>query len=104
MGKIKITLEWDGDQDKLGMDDNFDLVDTLIYMMDYDIPEPDGVVHDSHNGIKLTLVREDSSSLSSSSPSAPTAQECLENISDAFDDFCRNAQEFIDKTKEKQQE
>lgn len=59
MSKVKITMEWDGDQDKLGFDDNFDLVDSLIFMMDYDVPSIDGKVHDSHNGIKLTLERED---------------------------------------------
>ena len=59
MGKLKVALEWDGDQDKLGMDDNFDLVDSIIYMMDYDIPDENGVVHDSHNGINITLIREE---------------------------------------------
>jgi len=53
---MKLILEWDGDQDKLGMDDNFDLVDSIIYMMDYD--EGD-VAHDSHNGIKMTLIRKE---------------------------------------------
>lgn len=55
--------------------------------------------------VKITLEREDSS-LSSSSSLAPqpTAQECLENIGDLFDNFYRNAQEFIDKQKEKKNE
>lgn len=53
---MKLIIEWDGDQDKLGMDDNFDLVDSIIYMMDYD--EGD-VVHDSHNGMKMTLIRKE---------------------------------------------
>ena len=102
---MKLILEWDGDRDKLGMDDNFDLVDSIIYMMDYDIAEPDGLVHDSHNGIKMTLLREDTS-LSSSSAATPhpTAQECLENIGDAFDLFYRQAQEFIDKEKQHEQD
>lgn len=53
---MKLIIEWDGNQDKLGMDDNFDLVDSIIYMMDYD--EGD-VVHDSHNGMKMTLIRKE---------------------------------------------
>lgn len=53
---MKLIIEWDGDQNKLGMDDNFDLVDSIIYMMDYD--EGD-VVHDSHNGMKMTLIRKE---------------------------------------------
>jgi hypothetical protein len=53
---MKLIIEWDGDQDKLGFDDNFDLVDSIIYMMDYG--EGD-VVHDSHNGMKMTLIREE---------------------------------------------
>ena len=53
---MKLIIEWDGNQDKLGMDDNFDLVDSIIYMMDYG--EGD-VVHDSHNGMKMTLIRKE---------------------------------------------
>lgn len=34
----------------------------------------------------------------------PSAQECLENIGDLFDVFYRNAQEFVDKQKEKEHE
>lgn len=102
---MKLILEWDGDQDKLGFDDNFDLVDSIIYMMDYDVASVDGLIHDSHNGIKMTLDKGDSSLSSSSAPTPqPTAQECLENIGDLFDDFYRNAQEFIDKQKEKEHE
>lgn len=93
---VRLTLEWDGDQDKLGFDDNFDLVDSIIYMMDYDVASTDGKVHDSHNGIKMTLERDPED--------GATAQECLESIGDLFDDFCRQAQEFIDKRKEKEHE
>lgn len=102
---MKLIMEWDGDQDRLGFDDNFDLVDSIIYMIDYGVAEPDGYVRDSHNGISLSLLRGENSqsSLSSSSPQ-PTAQECLENIGDLFDDFYRNAQEFFDKQKEKRNE
>ena len=97
---MKLTLEWDGDQDKLGFDDNFDLVDSIIYMLDYDVAEPDGLIHDSHNGIKMTLDREETSLSSSSDPAPqPTAQECLENIGELFDNFYQQAQEFIDKEK-----
>lgn len=93
---MKLTLEWDGSQEPLGFDDNFDLVDSIIYMMDYDVAEPDGLIHDSHNGIKMTLDKEEKPQ--------PSAQECLENIGALFDDFYRNAQEFIDKEKEKRDE
>lgn len=34
-------------------------------------------------------------------PAEPSAQECLVNIGEFFDNFYRNAQEFIDKQKEK---
>lgn len=57
---MKITLDF-GDmtyeqaQTALGMDDNFDLTDSIIYTMDYDYPDKDGLIHDSHNGIKITV-------------------------------------------------
>ena len=41
-------------QDMLGMDDNFDLADSIIYAMDYGEVKDDKVV-DSHNGIKITI-------------------------------------------------
>ena len=93
---VRLTLEWDGDQDKLGFDDNFDLVDSIIYMMDYDVAGVDGKIHDSHNGIKMTLEKD--------AESEGSAQECLENIGDLFDDFCRNAQAFIDGRKKDEQD
>ena len=43
-------------------------------------------------------------SISSFTPSEPSLQECLENLAECFDDFYRNAQEFIDKEKEKRNE
>lgn len=102
---MKLTLEWDGSQEPLGFDDNFDLVDSIIYMMDYDLPDPDGLIRDSHNGIKLTLDKSSSpNSLSTSSSSTQSAQESLENIAELFDDFLRQSQEFIDKQKEKEHE
>lgn len=101
---MKLTLEWDGNKDLLGFDDNFDLVDSIIYMMDYDVADTDGLIHDTHNGIKLTLDKEEKSQSSSSAPTPqPTAQECLENIGDLFDDFYKHAQEFIDKEKQNEQ-
>lgn len=57
---MKITLDFhrmnmDEAQKALGLNDNFDLVDSLLYMMDYGQIDPDGKVRDSHNGIKLTM-------------------------------------------------
>jgi hypothetical protein len=99
---MKLTLEWDGSQEPLGFDDNFDLVDSIIYMMDYDLPDPDGLIRDGHNGIKLTLDKSSSPNSLSSTSSTQSAQESLENIAELFDDFYRQAQEFIDKQKEKE--
>lgn len=42
-------------QDDLGMDDNFDLVDSIIYAMDYGELSKDGKIHDVHNGINITI-------------------------------------------------
>ena len=41
-------------QDDLGMDDNFDLVDSIIYAMDYGELK-DGKIIDQHNNIKITI-------------------------------------------------
>lgn len=42
-------------QKALGMDDNFDLMDTIIYMMDYGEPNKEGVVENTHNGITIKM-------------------------------------------------
>lgn len=59
MSKIKITLEMDCNsilefEDNLGMDENFDLVDSLIWLLDYG-NELDYETY--HNKIKLTADR-----------------------------------------------
>lgn len=59
MSKIKITLEMDCSsilefEDNLGMDENFDLVDSLIWLLDYG-NEQDYETY--HNKIKLTADR-----------------------------------------------
>lgn len=92
---MKLVIEWDGDQDKLGMDDNFDLVDTIIYMMDYG--EGD-VVHDSHNGMSMTLVRD------TYDPKDEKNRSVLDLMDESWDAFKKQAKEFIDKEKEKQHE
>ena len=42
-------------QDDLGMDDNFDLGDSIIYAMDYGELGKDGKIVDRHNNIKITI-------------------------------------------------
>lgn len=59
MSKIKITLEMDCSsilefENNLGMDENFDLVDSLIWLLDYG-NEQDYETY--HNKIKLTAGR-----------------------------------------------
>lgn len=49
------NADYDNFQKALGMDDNFDLMDTIIYMMDYDEPNKDGVIEDTHNGITIKM-------------------------------------------------
>ena len=41
-------------QGALGMDDNFDLADSIIYAMDYGELK-DGRIEDRHNNIKMTI-------------------------------------------------
>lgn len=59
MSKIKITLEMDCSsilefENNLGMDENFDLVDSLIWLLDYG----NGQDYETyHNKIKLTADR-----------------------------------------------
>ena len=50
------NADYDNFQRDLGMDDNFDLMDTLIYMMDYGEPNEQGVVEDKHNNITIKLL------------------------------------------------
>jgi hypothetical protein len=50
------NADYDNFQKSLGMDDNFDLCDTLIYMMDYGEPNEKGVIENTHNGIKIKLL------------------------------------------------
>lgn len=42
-------------QDDLGMDDNFDLADSIIYAMDYGELNKSGIIEDKHNNIKITI-------------------------------------------------
>lgn len=58
MSKIKMTLEMDCNsilefEDNLGMDGNFDLVDSLIWLLDYGC-ERDGY-KTFHNKIKIKI-------------------------------------------------
>ena len=58
MSKIKITLEMDCNsilefEDNLGMDDNFDLVDSIIWLLDYG-SESEGF-EALHNKIKVKV-------------------------------------------------
>lgn len=59
MSKIKLTLEFDGSildfEDNMGMDENFDLVDSLIWLCDYGTKEDPSVYH---NNIKITASKE----------------------------------------------
>lgn len=57
MSKIKMALEMDCDsilefENNLGMDENFDLVDSIIWLLDYG-NEQENETH--HNKIKLTV-------------------------------------------------
>lgn len=59
MSKIKITLEMDCNsilefEDNLGMDERFDLIDSIIWLLDYG-SHPDYSTY--HNGIKITVDR-----------------------------------------------
>lgn len=49
------NADYDNFQKNLGIDDNFDLMDTIIYMMDYGEPNEKGVIEDTHNGIKISI-------------------------------------------------
>lgn len=42
-------------QAKLGMDDNFDLVDSIIWLMDYGEEDTNGEMVTTHNGIKIRI-------------------------------------------------
>lgn len=42
-------------ENELGMDDNFDLLDSLIYALDYGTPDQEGKIIDKHNNIKITI-------------------------------------------------
>lgn len=58
MSKIKITLEMDCNsilefEDNLGMDDNFDLIDSIIWLLDYG-SESEGF-EALHNKIKIKV-------------------------------------------------
>ena len=58
MGKIKITLEMDCNsilefENNLGMDDNFDLIDSIIWLLDYG-GEGEGF-ETLHNKIKIKV-------------------------------------------------
>ena len=92
---MKLIIEWDGSQEPLGFDDNFDLVDTIIYMMDYG--EGD-VVHDSHNGMDMTLVRD------SYTPEGEKDRSVLDLMDESWATFKAQAKEYIDREKEKQNE
>lgn len=55
--KIKITLEMECSsllefENNIGMDDNFDLVDSIIYALDYQ-DENNNVAY--HNNVKITV-------------------------------------------------
>lgn len=50
------NADYDNFQKNLGMDGNFDLLDTIIYMMDYGEPDEKGVIEDTHNGITIKLL------------------------------------------------
>lgn len=50
------NADYDNFQKELGMDDNFDLADTIIWMMDYGEVNEQGVVENSHNNIKIQLL------------------------------------------------
>lgn len=41
-------------QEELGMDDNFDLADSIIYAMDYG-ERKDNVIEDRHNDINIRI-------------------------------------------------
>lgn len=49
------NADYDNFQKALGMDDNFDLMDTIIYMMDYGEPNKEGVIEDKHNNITIKM-------------------------------------------------
>lgn len=58
MSKIKITLEMDCNsilefEDNLGMDENFDLVDSIIWLLDYG-SESEGY-ETLHNKVKIKV-------------------------------------------------
>lgn len=59
MSKIKLTLEFDGSildfEDNMGMDESFDLVDSLIWLCDYGTKESPSTYH---NNIKITASKE----------------------------------------------
>lgn len=50
------NADYDNFQKELGMDDNFDLMDTIIYMMDYGEPDEKGIVENKHNNITIKLL------------------------------------------------
>lgn len=57
---IKITLEFRGTtlldlEDRLGMDENFDLTDSIIWLLDYGTKENNTT---THNGIGITISKE----------------------------------------------
>ena len=57
---IKVTLEFKGTsvldfEDRLGMNENFDLTDSIIWLLDYGTKEDNTT---THNGISITVSKE----------------------------------------------
>lgn len=57
---VKITLEYKGAtlldlEDRLGMDENFDLTDSIIWLLDYGTKKNNTT---THNGIGITVSEE----------------------------------------------
>lgn len=57
---IKVTLEYKGAtildfQDRLGMDEQFDLADSIIWLLDYGTKKDNTT---THNGIEITINKE----------------------------------------------
>lgn len=57
---IKVTLEFKGTsvldfEDRLGMNENFDLADSIIWLLDYGTKDDNTT---THNGIDITVSKE----------------------------------------------
>lgn len=48
-------LSYQDVQAKLGMDENFDLVDSIIWLMDYGEEDTDGTMTTTHNGLRIKI-------------------------------------------------